>query len=90
MKMAVFTGVEPYSLVDTDQQFSLTYCLYHQGGDGGKSSSKRLVSFYQTTRCNIPDNSHLYNCTYIHIEGATSQIIPIFITAHTYTLGIQY
>jgi hypothetical protein len=53
--MAVFWVVAPCSLVEIDRRFRGASCLHHQGDqrpdDAGSSTS---VSFYQTTRRNIP------------------------------------
>jgi hypothetical protein len=58
MKMAVFWDAAPHSLVDTDRRFrgavsiirmfTLTMC-----------SSETSVNIYKTTRCYMPEDSHL-------------------------------
>jgi hypothetical protein len=58
MIMAVFWDVAPCSLVDTDRSLRETYCL-HRKGAATESSSETSVNIYQTTRCNIPEDSHL-------------------------------
>jgi hypothetical protein len=47
MKITVFWDVAP------------SYWLHHQGYDGAASTSETSVNVYQSTRCNIPDDSHL-------------------------------
>jgi hypothetical protein len=54
------------------RRFRGAYYLHHQGDDGGSkylsnalmleaaSTSETLVNFYQTTRRNNPEDSHLY------------------------------
>jgi hypothetical protein len=61
MKMAVFWVVAPCSLVDVNHRFRGTYCLYHHGDElQAASTSDTLVNFYQTTRRNNPEDSHLH------------------------------
>jgi hypothetical protein len=36
--------------------------LTHRPDDGGSKHYKTLVNFYQTTRRNIPEDSHLLTC----------------------------
>jgi hypothetical protein len=60
MKMTVLWDVVPCSLVKIDQLFRGAHYLHHQGPvDRGISISETLVSFYQTTQHNIPEDSHL-------------------------------
>jgi hypothetical protein len=54
--MAVFWDFAPCSLLDTDLRFRSSYCLHHQGG----RTSEISVNIYQTTRRNIPEDSHLH------------------------------
>jgi hypothetical protein len=49
MKVAIFWDVAPCSLVEIYRRFSDAYCPHHQGAS---------VNFYQTTRRNIPEDSH--------------------------------
>jgi hypothetical protein len=51
--MAVFGIGTTWSLAKTDRRFRDTYYLHHQ------DTSEISVSFYQTTRRNIPEDSHL-------------------------------
>jgi hypothetical protein len=44
MKMTVFWGVVPFSLVEIDQHFRGAYCLHDQGGDDGGSKHLWNVS----------------------------------------------
>jgi hypothetical protein len=56
----VFWDVTPCSLV-VYQHFWGAYCLHHQGAlmMDAASTSERSVNLYQTTRRNIPEDSHL-------------------------------
>jgi hypothetical protein len=63
--MAVFWDVAPCSLVDIDRCFRGAYCLHYQGVSSlttlmmeAVSSSETLLNIYQTTWCNIPEDSH--------------------------------
>jgi hypothetical protein len=55
MKMAVSWDVAPCGLVDTDQRFRGLLMM-----TDAVSSSETSVNIYQTTRCDIPEDSHLY------------------------------
>jgi hypothetical protein len=59
MKMAVFWVVVPRSLVEVYRRFRGACCFHHQGD----VTSKTSVNFYQTTRRNNPENSHLQDFT---------------------------
>jgi hypothetical protein len=62
MKMAVFCVVVPCSLVEVHRRFRGSCCPRHQGGvsdDGGSNPSETSVNFYQTTRRNNAEDSHL-------------------------------
>jgi hypothetical protein len=67
MKMAVFWDVAPCSLAEIDRRFRRTYCLHHCIRAillialmmEAVSTSETTVNFYQTTRRNIPEDSHL-------------------------------
>jgi hypothetical protein len=59
MKMALFWDVAPRSLVDINRHFRGAYCLHHQC-DGWSNSSEALVNIFQTMRCYIPEESHLF------------------------------
>jgi hypothetical protein len=58
MKKSIFWDAAPFSLVDIGRCFRGTYCLYYQG-DETVNSSEALVNIRQTTRRNIPEDSHL-------------------------------
>jgi hypothetical protein len=79
MKMAIFWVVVPCSLVEVHQRFRSSCCLRHQGDDGGTSTSETSVIFYQTTRHNNPEDSHLHTR---HLENLKShhraQFYPLF------------
>jgi hypothetical protein len=50
---------KPCSLVEIVLGFRGANCLHHQGDDGGISTSETSVNFYETTRRNIQEDSHL-------------------------------
>jgi hypothetical protein len=63
LKMTVFWNVGPCSLVDTDRRIRGAYCLTYSLIAlmlEAVRTSGTSVSFYQTTRPNIPDDSHLH------------------------------
>jgi hypothetical protein len=64
MKMAVFWDVAQCSQIFTDVLEVLTASIIramsHHPGDGGISTSEMLVSIYQPTCRNIPEDGHLY------------------------------
>jgi hypothetical protein len=62
MKMTDRWVVAPCCLTEDYQRFRGPCCLHHQGPDA--STSETSVNFYQTTRRNNPEDSHL------QIEGA--------------------
>jgi hypothetical protein len=55
--MAVLWDVAECSLVDIDRRFRGAYCRHHQ--DEAVSFSEMSVNIHQTTRGNIPEDSHL-------------------------------
>jgi hypothetical protein len=69
-KIALFWDVAPCSVVEIDRRFRDAYCLYHHRHVDpstikammmeAESTSETSVSFYQTTRLNIPEDSHLH------------------------------
>jgi hypothetical protein len=58
-KMDVSWDVAPCSLVEAYRRFRGAFCLHYQG-DEAVSTSETSVNFYQTTRCNIPEDRHLH------------------------------
>jgi hypothetical protein len=60
--MAVFCDVAPCSLVDNDRHFRGASCLIVRVRVTlmmeAVSSSEILVIIYQTTRCDIPEDTH--------------------------------
>jgi hypothetical protein len=58
-RTTVFWDVGPRNLVDADRRFRCAYCLHHRWLT--VSTSETLVNFYQTTRPNIPEDSHLHS-----------------------------
>jgi hypothetical protein len=65
MKMAVFWVVMPCSLVEVYRRFRGTCCLHRQGNKiialmmEAANISETSVNFYQNTRHNNPEDSHL-------------------------------
>jgi hypothetical protein len=57
--MDFFWVVEPCSLVEVSQRFRDPCCLHHQGERPDDGAAETLVNFYQTTRRNNPEDSHL-------------------------------
>jgi hypothetical protein len=71
MKMTVFWKVAPCSLVDVYRRFRCAYSLLVKG----VSTSETSVNFYQTTRGNIPEDSHLQFLDYMRGELPVQQVI---------------
>jgi hypothetical protein len=94
LKMTVFWDVAPCSLVEIEQRFRGTYCLSLHAivlVMEAVSTSETSVSFYHTTRRNIPEDGHLHAITLMkeasllkrrsvstRIHGAASQKTVIF------------
>jgi hypothetical protein len=69
MKMAVFWVDAPYGLVEINWRCRGAYCLHDQG-DEFSSPSETSVSFYQTTRRYVPEDSHLHlGCTQVFYKN---------------------
>jgi hypothetical protein len=70
VKMAVFWVVAPCSLVEVYRRFRGACCLHYQGDVTSLTAlmveaagtSEMPVKFYQTTRRNDPEDSHLNIC----------------------------
>jgi hypothetical protein len=60
VKMTVFWDVALCNLVEAYRHFRGACCIFHQG-DESASTSETSENFYQTIRCNIPEESHLQN-----------------------------
>jgi hypothetical protein len=66
MKIAVFWDVAPYSLVQISRRFRGAGCLHDQDVSihplmlEAAGTSETSVNFYQTTRSNNPEDSHLH------------------------------
>jgi hypothetical protein len=74
---SVFWDVAPCSLVEVYRRFRGAYCFHHQGDDNGvANTSKTSVNFYQTTRRNILEDSHLYICFFY--PWISSDELPVF------------
>jgi hypothetical protein len=58
MKMAVFWDVTLRSLLEISRCFRVALCL-HSCPDKGNSASETSEDFYDTTRRNIAEDSHL-------------------------------
>jgi hypothetical protein len=56
MKMTVFWDIAPCSLLETDRNFSAIALMVET-----INTSETSVNFYETTRRNIPEDSHLHN-----------------------------
>jgi hypothetical protein len=70
--MAVFWDIALFcSLVDNDQRFIIITLMMKV-----VSSTKMLVSIYQTSWCNIPEDSHLHTC---HCEDLKSHLLLPFL-----------
>jgi hypothetical protein len=52
--MAISWDVVPCSLAEIDRRFAGSYCLHYQGEES-VSTFETSISFYQTTRRNIPE-----------------------------------
>jgi hypothetical protein len=82
-KITVFWDIALCCLLESDQHFRGAHCL-HQGDEShlitlmmeAVGTSETSVNFYQTTRCNIQENSHLQFCTgYLHSTVQSSLIL---------------
>jgi hypothetical protein len=66
MKVTVFLDVAPCSLIEIHKYFRGVYCLHGLGDEliplkmKAVDISKASVSFYETTRRNIPEDNHLH------------------------------
>jgi hypothetical protein len=62
--MAVFWDVAPCSLVEVYRRFRGAYCLHLQVVITlmmeAASTFETSINFYQTTRCNIPEDGNLH------------------------------
>jgi hypothetical protein len=74
LKMTVFWDVAPCSLVEVYECLRGAYCVHHQG-DEATSTTEKLVKFYQTAWCRIPEDSHLHAC---HCENLKSHPSTLF------------
>jgi hypothetical protein len=57
--MDVFSFVAPFSLKNVYRRFRGA-CRFHRQGDEAASTYEMSVKFYQTTRRNKPEDSHLH------------------------------
>jgi hypothetical protein len=71
VKTAVFWDVTPCSLVEVDQHFRGAYSLHLTLLMKTVHTPETLVNFYQTTWCNIPEDSLLRTC---HHENLKSRL----------------
>jgi hypothetical protein len=60
VKTTVFWDVAPCSLVEIFRRFRGACCLHHLGDEKAAGTSETSVDFYQSTRHNIPEDSHLH------------------------------
>jgi hypothetical protein len=70
--MTVFWDIAPCCLVEVYRRFRGAYCLHHQGDESlitlmleAVSTFETSVNFYQTSRRNIPEDSHLQIIGYL-------------------------
>jgi hypothetical protein len=92
MKMTVFWAAAPRSLVEAYRRFRGICCLYHQGyhrhnHDGGSKHLWTSVNFYQTTRRNTPEDSHLRTCYCSHLACGPELILSSLIVRLTVNIG---
>jgi hypothetical protein len=74
MKIIVFWDVAPCSLLETDRRFRGSCCLDHQGAMmEAVNTYETSVSFYQTSRRNIPEDSNLHNNFILYITNLDTQ-----------------
>jgi hypothetical protein len=80
-------NVAPCSLVEVYRRFRGACCLHHQGDESlvalmmeAASTSETSVNFYQTTRCNTPEDSHLH--TRSHEKLKSHQLQEMFEVQH--------
>jgi hypothetical protein len=60
MKVTVFWDVALCSLVEIDRRFRSAYCLHYQAlMVEAERTSETPVSIYETTRHNVPEDSHI-------------------------------
>jgi hypothetical protein len=85
MKMAVFCVVAPCSLVEINGCFRGAYCLHHQG-----DASEMSENFYQTTRRNNPEDSHLQllTCLWNLLKAAENIVIVDVVVLGCDAVGI--
>jgi hypothetical protein len=63
LKVTVFWDVAPCSRAEIDRRITGAYCLHYKDIAlmmEAASTFETSVIFYQTTRRNIPEDSHLY------------------------------
>jgi hypothetical protein len=54
------------------EQSKFIYCLHHQLMLEAINTSEKLINFYQTTRHNIPEDSHLHTSYYENLNSHLS------------------
>jgi hypothetical protein len=69
MKMAVFWDVAPCSLVDTDRRFALMM--------EAVSISETSFTFYETTRCNVPQDSQSFSIEVERMRGKSETLVKM-------------
>jgi hypothetical protein len=79
MNTAVIWHVTPFSLVNIEQSFREAYCLHHKGDVmalmiEAVTASGTLFSIYQTTRRNIPEDSHLQSEMFLNASHQGTQM----------------
>jgi hypothetical protein len=53
-------NIVSYSFAETDRRFTGAYCPNHQGDHHRSLTNRRLVNFYVTIRCSIPEDCHFH------------------------------
>jgi hypothetical protein len=67
MKMAVFWDVVWQKSTDISGVLAASISVIPLMTEA--ASTYEMVNFYQTTWCNIPEDSHLYTCCYENLES---------------------
>jgi hypothetical protein len=67
MKMAVFWVVAPCNLVEVYRRLRGACCLHNQGN-----------SFYKTTQCNDPEDSHLHTRRHENLKSHILQMCSLY------------
>jgi hypothetical protein len=85
LTMTVFWDVTQCGLVDTDRRFRVAYCLHHK--TDAVSSTETSVNIYQTTRCNVAEDSHLYTRRHENVKPHQANKLLILLLLLLYQWG---